>query len=169
MNTLPQSVISTFHYHHTSVTSTLSLPRHIHEPLFLLDIALYAGEGTKAPQRKQKTSYRSAESQEVEFVNDNPVIINCFLDFLELLGFSRKSCVARLKTSSDALKRNTRYWSKTTRITEKNFANPIIRPTRHSTRFSEHGTLTIRVYCRPLWRILRYWSLNLQKFYENQC
>jgi len=165
LNVLPQNVIVTFHYHHTSVTTTLSLPRYVDERLFLLGIALYAGEGTKVPQRKPETSYHSTESQEVEFANDNPMIINCFLDFLELLGFSRNSCIARLKTSSKTLKENIEYWSKNTGIPEENFANPIIRSTRHSTRLSEHGSLTIRVYCRPLWRILRYWSLNLQKFY----
>lgn len=167
LNILPQIVIVTFNYHHTTMKTTLSLSRYVDEKLFLLGIALYAGEGTKAPQKKRDAaSYRPAESQEVEFANDNPTIINCFLDFLELLGISRKSCVARLKTSSDALKRNIIYWNEATGIPEKNFAKSIIRPDRHSTRLSEHGSLAIRVYCRPLWRILRYWSLNLQEFYE---
>jgi hypothetical protein len=88
------------------------------------------------------------------------------LDFLELLGFKRKCCIARLKTSSDALKRNISYWNKVTGIPEENFTKPIIRPDRCSTRLSEHGSLAIRVYCRPLWRILRYWGLNLQEFYK---
>jgi len=167
LNTLPQSVIVTFNYHHTTLKTTLSLPRYVDERLFLLGIALYAGEGTKEPQKKQDdTSYRPAESQEVEFANDNPTIINCFLDFLELLGFNRKRCVARLKTTSDALKRNISYWNKVTGIPEKNFTKPIIRANRYSTRLSEHGSLAIRVYCRPFWRILRYWSLNLREFYE---
>ncbi len=164
---LPESVIVTFNYHHATLKTTLSLPRYVDERLFLLGIALYAGEGTKEPQKKQDAAlYRPAESQEVEFVNDNPKIINCFLDFLELLGFSRKCCVARLKTSSDALRRNISYWNKVTEIPEKNFTKPIIRPDRSSTRLSEYGSLAIRVYCRPLWRILRYWSLNLQEFYK---
>ena len=54
LNVLPQNVIVTFHYHHTSVTTTLSLPRYVDERLFLLGIALYAGEGTKVPQKNQK-------------------------------------------------------------------------------------------------------------------
>ena len=167
LNILSQSVIVTFNYHHTTMKTTLSLPRYVGERLFLLGIALYAGEGTKEPQKKQDgTSYRPAESQEVEFANDNPTMINCFLDFLELLGFNRKCCVARLKTSSDGLERNVGYWSKVTGIPKKNFTKPIIRPNRCSTRLSEYGSLAIRVYCRPLWRILRYWSLNLQEFYE---
>jgi hypothetical protein len=167
LNVLPQSVIITFNYHHTTLKTTLSLPRYVDEKLFLLGIALYAGEGTKAPQKKQvAASYRPAESQEVEFANDNPRIIKCFLDFLELLGFSRKRCVARLKTSSDTLKENISYWRKITEIPEEKFAKPTIRSNRYSTRLSEHGSLAIRVYCRPLWRILRYWSLNLQEFYK---
>jgi len=161
-----EKITITFHYPRTTVTSILSLPRYVDEKLFLLGIALYAGEGTKAPQRKPGTSQRSAESQEVEFVNDNPKIINCFLDFLKLLGFDRQDCVARLKSTSEDLENNLIYWSKITGIAKRNFSNPIIRKTRFSTRLSKHGSLTIRVYCRPLWRILTYWSTNLDLFYK---
>lgn len=167
LNLLPKSVTVTFNYHHTTLKTTLSLPRYVDERLFLLGVALYAGEGTKEPQKKKRdASYRPAESQEVEFANDDPTIINCFLDFLELLGFDRRCCRARLKTTSDALERNISYWNKVAGIPEKSFMKPIIRSNRYPTRLSEHGTIAIRVYCRPLWRILRYWSLNLQELYE---
>ena len=166
LDTLPESVVVTFHYPHTAVISTLKLPRYVDEKLFLLGVALYAGEGTKAFVRRAGASKRCSEAREVEFVNSNPMIINCFLDFLESLGFERKRCRARLKTTQEELEENIDYWSKVTGIPRENFSSPRIRQIRNSSRLSEHGTLTIRLFCKPLWRVLRYWSTHLSLFYK---
>jgi len=165
LNTFPESVVVTFHYPHTAVTSTLKLPRYFDEKLFLLGVALYAGEGTKAFVRRVGASKRSSEAREVEFVNGNPEIITCFLDFLESLGFDRKRCRARLKTTREELEENTNFWSTVTGIPRENFSSPRIRRIRDSSRLSEHGTLTVRLFCKPLWRILRYWSTHLHLLY----
>ena len=162
---LLESVVITFHYPHTAVTSTLKLPRYVDEKLFLLGVALYAGEGTKAFVRRAGASKRCSEAREVEFVNGNPEIIDCFLDFLESLGFERKRCRARLKTTQKELEENITFWSSRTEIPRENFSSPRIRRFRNSSRLSEHGTLTLRLFCKPLWRIVRYWSTHLSLFY----
>ena len=165
LNVFSDSIVITFHYPHTAVTSTLTLPRYVDERLFLLGVALYAGEGTKAFLRKVGASKRCSGAREVEIVNGNPGIINCFLDFLEILGFEREICKARVKTTQMELEEHVNYWSKITGIPRKNFSGPRIRRKRNSSRLLEHGTLTLRLYCKPLWRILRYWSTNLHLLY----
>ena len=56
--------------------------------LFVAGISIFACEGSRKPSGKAK---------EVEIINSDPIIINTFLDFLEMLGFPRNRCKAKVQ------------------------------------------------------------------------
>jgi len=96
----------------------IKLKRIVNKNLFLVGIALYAGEGSKTPSTTRK----------VEIVNTNPIIIKIFIRFLENIGISRNKLKARIHAHSiKEAERGIKFWSDELNIKNKQFLQPLLK------------------------------------------
>ena len=132
----------------------LKIRRYIPATLFGYILGLYAGEGTKRPSY-MKTRF--------EFVNSDPRKIIAVVNFLEMLGISRKEIRPRLQIrlrfneSTSKVKELECKWSALLKIPLSQFRKPSIRWGVTGSR-SELGTLSIRVYNVLLVDLFAFWE-----------
>ena len=152
-------------FNHTNrVRSSVILPSKVdNDKLFLAGLAIFASEGTNKFQI-------SGSAREVEIVNSNPALIKTFLKFLDSLDFSKNKLKAKIEltissgqNSSIEISRCEEFWSKITGLERTQFTKPIIKIRNSKSRKSENGSLILRLYNRPLFRLLTYWSKNLDQ------
>lgn len=139
-------------------TGSVKLKRFINERIFFFGLGLFAGEGTR---KRRPSNIKRGNS--VELTNSNPLFIQCFMQFLEELGFSKEKLKARIQISCKASElnkmreRSLKFWLNATNIPKENFNKPNIRIRTQPKQKSEFGSVAVTLFSQPLWRLLEFW------------
>lgn len=142
--------------------SSLEIKRFVDDKIFFFGLGLFAGEGTK----RRKSGVINKDG--IEIINSDPVLINCFLDFLEQLGFEKWKCKARIQISCSGyeklqfIKESTKFWQSVTNIPIENFNSPNIRIKKNPKQKSKNGSMNIRLFSIPLCRLMEFWIKNIE-------
>jgi DNA-binding Lrp family transcriptional regulator len=128
--------------------------------LFYLGIGLFLAEGGK----KEKFSIR--------FANSDPIIIKIIMKFFrEICEVEDKNFKFRIHIHPNIIYSNTlKYWSKITKISEKQFYSPQIAISKAS-RFKRNpntlpnGTLHITIMNAELRKKIKGWSVGIAKYF----
>lgn len=113
--------------------------------LFLIGLALYWGEGTKAAEGR------------VCMTNSDPAVLTLFLAWLRLFGDTHQKLKVKLHLYTDMnIRQETQFWSRTLRIPVKNFYKPYVKtnvrdkPRNYRGRFG-HGTCNVMLLNKNLY------------------
>ncbi len=134
-----------------------TLNRIVNKTIFLLGIALYAGEGTKYSENAKK----------VEIVNSNPSIIASFIKFLENLGIEKSKLKARVHiyNAIDELTAE-KFWILKLGLKHKQFTKPLIKHSERKNVLREVSVIDINLSNSMLNNLLKYWTDNLEELAE---
>ncbi|OGG79409.1 hypothetical protein A3A39_00415 [Candidatus Kaiserbacteria bacterium RIFCSPLOWO2_01_FULL_54_13] len=123
---------------------------------FIAGLYLYWGEGTKSARGK------------TEITNTDPYVLVAFLQWLEMLGVSRRGISVRLTLYTDMnVQQETRFWSRMLQVSSKQFRKPHIKRSAlvGLSRKSGygHGTCSVIFDNVPMWE---YISMALKRLRE---
>lgn len=140
------------------------IKRFVDEKIFFFGLGLFSGEGSR--RRRPRKDCKNKIPNFVEITNDNPIFIQCFLNFLQTLGFDRNRFRLRIQISckekemQEMVERSTRFWQDITQIPIRNFTKPNVRIRENPKQKSENGSVNVRLFSQPLWRLLVFWLKN---------
>lgn len=130
----------------------IRLKRIVDKKIFLIGIALYAGEGTKSLKRSG-----------IEIVNSNFSIMRTFVKFLSELGIKKDELKARVHVHSGKdIEEAIDLWIENIGLKRKQFNKPLIKKTNYYSK-EKSFTLDLRFYNSMMQKILLFWVTNFEE------
>ena len=127
----------------------MTIRRFVKTQLFVAGVCLFAGEGTM-----------SLKARKVELVNSDPMVIQIFVDFLNILGISSKKLTLRIQADKHEIAAAKRWWTKILSVQPQQFQNPI---TKRGGTHKGRSSLVVMYPSTILQLLLNHWITQLEK------
>lgn len=142
-------------YHRATIEATLELEMNKNNPLFIMAIAAYWGEGDKA------------SSNQVRLINTDPHMLRVFIQFLtNFCRVPKENIRAALFIYPDLVDEDCKqYWQKEIGISA--FHKTMVLPSRHKSKKLQYGTCSVIVSNTYLKKKVLLWIDQLPKIVLN--